>query len=103
MTRLGTSEETGMNETPPWSAPGPWPRRRCVLTLALGVVALPVAGVVGAQPDDPRRVRPQANDRFVFAGGNGKGRVITDRKSTRLNSSHPSTSYAVFCLKKKMM
>src|SRR5690348_17535636 len=25
-----------------------------------------------------------------------------DRKSTRLNSSHPSTSYAVFCLKKKM-
>src|SRR6266487_1147252 len=25
--------------------------------------------------------------------------VITDRKSTRLNSSHPSTSYAVFCLK----
>src|SRR5699024_11683253 len=27
----------------------------------------------------------------------GKG----DRKSTRLNSSHVSTSYAVFCLKKK--
>src|SRR5438876_7409704 len=28
----------------------------------------------------------------------GKGR---DRKSTRLNSSHPSTSYAVFFMKKK--
>src|SRR5690348_18176428 len=28
-----------------------------------------------------------------------EGRV--DRKSTRLNSSHPSISYAVFCLKKK--
>src|SRR5699024_11955532 len=27
--------------------------------------------------------------------------VITDRKSTRLNSSHVSISYAVFCLKKK--
>src|SRR5438876_7544737 len=27
----------------------------------------------------------------------------TDRKSTRLNSSHPSISYAVFCLKKKNM
>src|SRR5690348_17870876 len=27
--------------------------------------------------------------------------VQTDRKSTRLNSSHPSISYAVFCLKKK--
>src|SRR5690348_17664055 len=24
-----------------------------------------------------------------------------DRKSTRLNASHPSISYAVFCLKKK--
>src|SRR5438876_9096914 len=27
--------------------------------------------------------------------------VDQDRKSTRLNSSHPSISYAVFCLKKK--
>src|SRR5690348_7799108 len=26
---------------------------------------------------------------------------LADRKSTRLNSSHPSISYAVFCLKKK--
>src|SRR5437773_11911157 len=28
-------------------------------------------------------------------------RVIQDRKSTRLNSSHITISYAVFCLKKK--
>src|SRR5574337_1771130 len=28
-------------------------------------------------------------------------RVSLDRKSTRLNSSHHSISYAVFCLKKK--
>src|SRR5690242_16078739 len=28
-------------------------------------------------------------------------RVLEDRKSTRLNSSHMSISYAVFCLKKK--
>src|SRR5438876_7834846 len=27
--------------------------------------------------------------------------MAQDRKSTRLNSSHPSISYAVFCLKKK--
>src|SRR5690242_21451379 len=27
--------------------------------------------------------------------------VLADRKSTRLNSSHMSISYAVFCLKKK--
>src|SRR5438876_8497591 len=31
-------------------------------------------------------------------GSTGTG----DRKSTRLNSSHPSISYAVFCLKKKI-
>src|SRR5208282_6165626 len=29
------------------------------------------------------------------------GRAGADRKSTRLNSSHGSISYAVFCLKKK--
>src|SRR5699024_11820781 len=28
-------------------------------------------------------------------------KALADRKSTRLNSSHVSTSYAVFCLKKK--
>src|SRR5690348_18118007 len=31
----------------------------------------------------------------------GLYRRALDRKSTRLNSSHPSISYAVFCLKKK--
>src|SRR6266487_5776951 len=30
-----------------------------------------------------------------------RAREAKDRKSTRLNSSHPSISYAVFCLKKK--
>src|SRR5438876_4439078 len=30
-----------------------------------------------------------------------RGGLHRDRKSTRLNSSHPSISYAVFCLKKK--
>src|SRR5689334_24427061 len=29
------------------------------------------------------------------------GQIYKDRKSTRLNSSHSSISYAVFCLKKK--
>src|SRR3712207_7495760 len=31
----------------------------------------------------------------------GNGNVTSDRKSTRLNSSHANISYAVFCLKKK--
>src|SRR5438045_3326388 len=33
--------------------------------------------------------------------GIATARVIKDRKSTRLNSSHLGISYAVFCLKKK--
>src|SRR3712207_7582209 len=35
--------------------------------------------------------------------GHGAGRAVpvSDRKSTRLNSSHANISYAVFCLKKK--
>src|SRR5690348_953244 len=40
-----------------------------------------------------RVVEPVADD--------GTTRTLEDRKSTRLNSSHPSISYAVFCLKKK--
>src|SRR2546430_11312947 len=35
----------------------------------------------------------------LFGGGVSDGN--TDRKSTRLNSSHSQISYAVFCLKKK--
>src|SRR3989449_8614816 len=31
----------------------------------------------------------------------GAGDIVSDRKSTRLNSSHGYISYAVFCLKKK--
>src|SRR2546430_10147849 len=37
---------------------------------------------------------------FVF-GENSVWNSSTDRKSTRLNSSHSQISYAVFCLKKK--
>src|SRR5438876_7637162 len=39
-------------------------------------------------------------DRFRHFGAKVM-RVDRDRKSTRLNSSHPSISYAVCCLKKK--
>src|SRR5690348_17515335 len=46
-------------------------------------------------------VRRRRVERFA---ANDRGRalgVVLDRKSTRLNSSHPCISYAVFCLKKK--
>src|SRR5690625_6064393 len=38
---------------------------------------------------------------FLYDDLNTKGISSSDRKSTRLNSSHVAISYAVFCLKKK--
>src|SRR5256885_10736499 len=37
----------------------------------------------------------------VIGANTGSATIGTDRKSTRLNSSHLVISYAVFCLKKK--
>src|SRR5437762_10681558 len=45
------------------------------------------------RPRQGRRAEGQRTDR--------RGGESTDRKSTRLNSSHRCISYAVFCLKKK--
>src|SRR5690348_18002501 len=64
-------------------------------------ISLPPRRSRGPRPgpfDNPRRRR-------LPGGGPRGGRIPRphrqDRKSTRLNSSHPSISYAVFCLKKK--
>src|SRR5437868_15237053 len=63
--------------------------------------ALPISF---AYPFMPSEVT--AGDPVVRVGGevmvllDGEGH-LRDRKSTRLNSSHVSISYAVFCLKKK--
>src|SRR5690242_21176872 len=38
---------------------------------------------------------------WTYHPGSGLASDVVDRKSTRLNSSHMSISYAVFCLKKK--
>src|SRR3712207_8330076 len=51
------------------------------------------AGVAAAHDGD--HVSQPARHRLVARAGE-------DRKSTRLNSSHANTSYAVFCLKKKI-
>src|SRR5690242_20938414 len=40
-------------------------------------------------------------DAYLVVTGVGELHQELDRKSTRLNSSHMSISYAVFCLKKK--
>src|SRR6266481_9156586 len=48
------------------------------------------------------RGRPSSRERRSRAPGSRcRSRDDGDRKSTRLNSSHSSISYAVFCLKKK--
>src|SRR3712207_7372038 len=65
---------------------------------------LPRAGVRGAalRPGGRARRRVAADRR---GGGDLRALAppVADRKSTRLNSSHANISYAVFCLKKKMI
>src|SRR5690348_18163109 len=48
-----------------------------------------------------RILEQQALDVSIFGSADGNTWGQKDRKSTRLKSSHPSISYAVFCLKKK--
>src|SRR4051794_41344747 len=59
-------------------------------------------------PDDqdpwaPTTTRPHLGDQHPLGSQVWRDSIaeVGDRKSTRLNSSHPSISYAVFCLKKK--
>src|SRR5438876_8640486 len=59
--------------------------------------ALPISP---ARAFDPARPLRPARSRQVRPGDSA-AYCAGDRKSTRLNSSHPSISYAVFCLKKK--
>src|SRR3989442_7319369 len=48
-----------------------------------------------------RRQTYNADYRLLHRDGSTRWVSETDRKSTRLNSSHVRISYAVFCLKKK--
>src|SRR5438309_4798549 len=59
-----------------------------------------VAGPSSARPQMGGLKRPIVVNRTP-ADDNGTLEAAQDRKSTRLNSSHSSISYAVFCLKKK--
>src|SRR5699024_12761057 len=54
----------------------------------------------GGGPDGHLRPTPRGRPMGDWPGRSGQS-PIGDRKSTRLNSSHVSISYAVFCLKKK--
>src|SRR5438445_10093443 len=50
--------------------------------------------IFGIGPSNARKI-------LAETGVNVDARILRDRKSTRLNSSHANISYAVFCLKKK--
>src|SRR3712207_8181050 len=60
------------------------------------------AGLVDVAPDaSPIIGRTPIEQLYLNCGWGTGGFKATDRKSTRLNSSHANISYAVFCLKKK--
>src|SRR5260221_2944785 len=50
-----------------------------------------------AEPEDERGEEPAS----IWPVSSPPSSITTDRKSTRLNSSHTVISYAVFCLKTK--
>jgi rieske iron-sulfur protein len=71
-------KDESMSEAQRLSSSGASQSRRRVLRLALGVgLCFPAAKLARAQDSDPRKGRPQANDRFVFARGSRKGEAIT--------------------------
>src|SRR5256885_9229286 len=69
---------------------------RATVALAPKIEPMPLPAV-----DPALRLKPPALNETVVPGASRGVFVITDRKSTRLNSSHLVISYAVFCLKKK--
>src|SRR2546430_6537969 len=46
-------------------------------------------------------IKPTSAGSVVIVRATVQAALASDRKSTRLNSSHSQISYAVFCLKKK--
>src|SRR5258708_26101942 len=64
--------------------------------------ALPISAASSGLLVDPRILGVRGRGLQVPCGILGLScRLLRDRKSTRLNSSHQIISYAVFCLKKK--
>src|SRR5439155_4516156 len=93
------ASETAMPGAHPSAEFAPQPFEEPIRAELFGVERLEqhAESLAAAQPvmselEKGRRLLPRVED---------NGRVLRDRKSTRLNSSHVAISYAVFCLKKK--
>src|SRR5690606_39323003 len=56
---------------------------------------------VGVQHVEEERCQPQLPGQLRLGPGTASPRGLADRKSTRLNSSHVKSSYAVYCVTKK--
>src|SRR5207245_4534596 len=97
---------SALTELPKGSLRRAGPPALIAAALLFGVLSVGYAWIVA------RHLRNDARETsrllgHVFAGLNdpreGAAADALDRKSTRLNSSHGSSSYAVFCLKKKRL
>src|SRR5690625_5180762 len=84
-------------------SPLPWPLGVEVVVheIPVELTAVPTSPVTGLAGDLAAYTQVAAHPRAVVADAAGALIGDADRKSTRLNSSHVASSYAVFCLKKK--
>src|SRR5690348_17851602 len=75
----------------------PWREAARLSDLPRAAAAQALAAIIAALPEGDWKM----TDSSAIADRLVQRLPTRDRKSTRLNSSHPSISYAVFCLKKK--
>src|SRR5207247_6438354 len=90
------------------NGPGGEPRRRSGHDGGIRAASRVMSGETRLADNDQamRILVVDDEETFRFLIGNrleGSGHLVEDRKSTRLNSSHEWTSYAVVCLKQKSM
>src|SRR5439155_17330762 len=99
-----------LSQSPVWRSTASTYQSRSDLVACTGMVGPAYSPTQRAKPGKLRQNRAkwgkrrpppiqasETNDVISF------GQTGADRKSTRLNSSHVATSYAVFCLKKKIL
>src|ERR1022692_764429 len=81
--------------------PKTWPPRTVSMVCFFLMIRRPPRSTLFPYTTLFRSRRPFTRDVVSVPDGGGRVTETTDRKSTRLNSSHLVISYAVFCLKKK--